>query len=220
MYNKESDTKDAMFENMLNMAAEYVADEQFEEAKEAFEPSQQYQDQKMRLLRMAKRSDRINSVFSVAKRVAVILMVCTIVSAAAIFSVDALRAKVFELFTGKNNRYTEINFAENAEIIGDYAVCYIPDGFKATERRTESIRFEDGQQYFCIDVMSPTATVKIDTEDATVTYPVINGNEAMYSTNANVNILVWRNDKHLFCITGDVDEQTMITIAKNIIKTE
>ena len=46
----------------------------------------------------------------------------------------------------------------------------------------------------------------------------VNGREAFYSSNDNVNILVWHDEEFVYKLSGKIEENEMVKIAENIKK--
>ncbi len=123
--------------------------------------------------------------------------------------------------------HSEINFGEDG-LKGDsyksdeITLGYIPEGFKLDKRDVEgnmaSLVFKGEKYYFVFSMNNITGSMGIDTENASVKKIIINDQEALYSSNSNVNILVWHDEKLSYILSGTLDEKEMIEIAENVKK--
>ncbi len=104
---------------------------------------------------------------------------------------------------------------EDENIILDY----IPEGFNLTEKfSTEmhiDLTLENENQMITFGMHPINSTKIIDTENAKIEELFINGYDAIYSSNENVNILVWIDGEKKFSLTGKISQKEMIKIAKN-----
>ena len=58
-------------------------------------------------------------------------------------------------------------------------------------------------------------SMTIDTENATIEKIMINEQEAFFSSNSNVNILVWHDGDFSYRLSGTIDKNEMVKIAKS-----
>ena len=115
----------------------------------------------------------------------------------------------------------ERNYIEvNGKYEDEYVVLnYVPEGYILTEKnsnkRRVTLNFERGSDYFTFGMCGSDTKETFDTENAIVEELWINGNEAVFSFNENVNILVWNSDDKLFNLSSNISQNEMIKIAEN-----
>ena len=76
--------------------------------------------------------------------------------------------------------------------------------------------FKNEERYFEFKLRKIDVTIGIDTEKADVNKLTISGSEAIYSTNNNVNILVWNSGDFLYSLSGNIEKKELINIAEKI----
>lgn len=165
--------------------------------------------------------------------VAIIVMTIILVTA---FSVGADRLKFLNYFMNIGKHETEfrsddIIFNEEyylrnvpddnkKEIKYEVIVDYIPNNFEVDNiEYTDSnyvITYKYQDYYFSIAKSIIPESWGVDTENAKTKYVNINGNKAFLSIKPNIIALCWINNNSLYMIDGNIDEETLITIAKNL----
>ena len=174
-------------------------------------------------------------------RAAVFLLVLATSLTIAGLSADAIRVRFFNMMLDVKDEYTAITYKtedtdiwhEESSIIdpitdhetleGNFYPTYIPEGYVEIERQVHNqfvfVRYVDDQDNRIIfDQSSLNGGIQIDTEDAVVTYPEINGIEAIMAEEDGYIILVWHNNEYSFTITGLMDRATALNMAESIEK--
>lgn len=134
--------------------------------------------------------------------------------------------KFLNVIIDMNKTHTEINFQEpddkNSSFNGeDFILHYIPDNFTLNNsysgENTSFISFDNNnQEYFHFTIRSINQKLSIDTENAEVSNIKFKEGEALYSTNENVNILVWYDDIHSYVLAGNISKDSLVKIGENI----
>ncbi|MDD4780223.1 MAG: DUF4367 domain-containing protein [Tissierellia bacterium] len=162
-----------------------------------------------------------------SKRVAIILLIITALSAVTIGSVDALRVRFINFIIEMRERDTDIKFIDDSMKSISYSfenitLEYIPEGFELEKssaiEQNLNLKFVKGQEYFNLNSRDISNSFSIDTENASVKQLLINGRDALYSIKENNKILVWHDDNMAYIMTGNISETDMIKIAENIKK--
>jgi len=78
--------------------------------------------------------------------------------------------------------------------------------------------FKGEDRYFAFSMNDINGSMGIDTENASVKKIMINGQEAIYSSNDNVNILVWHDENFSYKLSGKIEEKEIVRIAEKIKK--
>ncbi len=170
------------------------------------------------------------------KRILLVAVIVMVISLSAAISVGADRLKFLNYFMNINKTDTEFrsddkiydeeyylgNVSDNnkKEIKYEVIVDYIPDNFEVDSiEYTDSnyvITYKYKEYYFSIAKSIIPESWSVDTENAKTKYVDINGNKAFLSIKHNVIALCWINNDSLYMIDGNIDEETLITIAKNL----
>ena len=123
------------------------------------------------------------------KRILLVAVIVMVISLSAAISVGADRLKFLNYFMNINKTDTE---------------------FRSDDK------IYDEEYYFSIAKSIIPESWSVDTENAKTKYVDINGNKAFLSIKHNVIALCWINNDSLYMIDGNIDEETLITIAKNL----
>lgn len=226
--NKQNDLFEKAFEMLLEEAA-VKADEKLgeniENPSEEIVFSKEHEDKMKKLFKKEKRKENRKRYFKYAQRVACILLAFVLVSGVTLFSVEAWRIKFLNFVLEINEPNSDINFRDDGgtSYSDDNVILhYIPMGFEMVNSRKTNeriyIKFESGELYFSITVNNIDGNFTIDTENAVVDRFKINNNEAVYSSNENVSILVWHDDENAYRITTNIKKEETIKIAENFKK--
>lgn len=218
---------DIAFDNLISHACSIYIDEteNQDEKHGVIEFSKEHQE-KMKLLFKKERSKlRLKKfVLNTKRAIACVFILITIVSIP-ILSVKALRIKFFNYIIDMRQTHTDITFSEGnvsgeaykSELI---SFDYIPLGFKLEKSdvrgKTIYLKFKSGEQYFTISKYDIDGSMGIDTENAIVKKIAINNQEALYSSNDNINILVWHDNDYSYKLSGNIFENEFIKIAESM----
>lgn len=219
---------DKTTEDILTCAA-VLADrdigEKLVEPDEEIVFSKEHEDKMKKLFRKERQKQSMKVFSKYAKRAACILLVIVIGSGVAICSVEAWRIKFlnFVLEIGQPN--TDFNFSDNGGLSysdDEITLEYIPMGFEMTKnystRQRVFLVFTSGEKYFQMIISDLDSNSSIDTEDGATEKLYVNGNEAIYTTNKNINALIWHNNELTFSVAGNIAREEIIKIAENIKK--
>ena len=197
------------------------------EEPEDVEFSKEHQKKMEHFFRKERNKLRFKKLSSYSKRVAACIFALIIVASVSVLSVEAWRIKFLNLIIDINQTYTDINLKENAAIGGAYhsdivSLDYIPEGFKLEKSDMKEnhtyLKFKKNEQYFNFTMDNADGSISVDTENANVKRIMINNQEAIYSSNENINILVWHDAKYFCELSGNISEKEIIKIAGSIKK--
>ena len=158
------------------------------------------------------------------KRIVVGVAAFITVAGITVFGVEALRIQVMNFFIELTDSYTKIDFtnekADNPAESGNIKLDYLPEGFSLCKSEIEDdkvfLQFEKEAKYFNILRRGSNSAMNIDSENAEIERIDINGKEAYYSTNENINILVFHDNTYSYEISGNIEREEIISIAQNI----
>ena len=217
---------DAVIKDATVLAIEELADELPE--PEPVEFSKSHQRRMKAIFRGPQRRLRMKRIVKYSQRIAVVLLVMILVSAATVFSVEAWRIQFLNFVVSVSQTNTDISFTEDDK--GDsysddlITLGYIPDGFVLVESDSRIdyivLGFMKNESFFRISMTNIDALISIDTENAKTQKTQVGKYEAFISTNDNATILVWHDTVYAYRLSGNIDEGEIIHIAENISKTE
>ena len=227
--NRNNDIMDNILESLIAeavpIAAENVANKMPEPEEHVF--SQAYERNMAKLFAKERSKAKYKATSKALLRTAAAITILVTAAAFTMFSVDAWRLNIMNFIIDLRQDHTVIDFRE--KFMGDsFETNELSFGYIPFEFMLESSLVIDEvlQVYFINEDLSfrvivrnitgSVDTVLIDTEDANVRRLQINDFQAFFSTNENVNILVWHDNTHSFQISGNICEESMILIAKNI----
>ena len=223
--NKQNDLFEKAFEMMLEESAKMADERLGESIDNDFEDvvfSKEHEDKMKKLFKKEKRKENRKKYFRYTQRVACILLAFVLISGVTLYSVEAWRIKFLNFVLEINEPNSDINFREIGGMYysdDNIILHYIPVGFNVVKSHVANgrvyVKFESEDSYFGITANNIDGNFTIDTENATVDRFKINKSEAVYSSNENVNILVWHDEENAYRITGNILKEEMIKIAEN-----
>lgn len=163
-------------------------------------------------------------------RVAVFALVLLIAGSGFALSTEAIRLRIFGLFTETNDEYTLLNIGETTELAqyiqenwsGSYYLSMIPEGYSFTEVNesgtTKTMYFLYGNHKLTFHQDKDKSSVALDTEDATTESLLVEGQQAFYKEKGTNFSLVWVNNSGTsFRINStEFSKDELIQIAENI----
>ena len=193
--------------------------------------SRRFERRMRRIIKDQKRSPAKRKFISIMQKVAVAVLVLLVGTFTTTMSVKAYREEFISFIKRVTHRATSIEYR-----IGDVEYCevdlsktvfgYLPEGYEIVEEGllTERIAYyklaDANSHLLFIDLTVvtdySTGVLSLNTENTEVSYPVINGEEALLSVDSEGLILVWSRRNVILEISGVVSEEDAIEIAKNI----
>ena len=167
------------------------------------------------------RQQRFKTIHRIAASAAALLLVLTI----SMFTVDAFRYQVLNLFIKMEPEYTLVRLEEDIDIPWDDPVpTFVPDGFVISEaldmdtiKKIVYTAEYDEEQVIVFSDNVPTGSMNIDTETAdSVTTVRINGADAMIVVKNGLANLVWTANNRLYSLIGPVSGDELIRMAESV----
>lgn len=164
------------------------------------------------------------------KRAACVVCAVLAVSSVTVFSVDALRNRVSELFVDKHSTYSNIQFdnkgnaPETIETI--YEIGYDLSDFSIDyERYTEYSRhILYSKDDISIDFVQYTKDMydeNVNSEGAEILTININGYDAIYfRDNHDYDFIIWDNEEYIFRLHSNIGKDKLMEIAESVHKAE
>ena len=186
----------------------------------SFSPEHERNMQK--LFKNERRKYNLRRAYSVAGKVACLLLVAAIALSVTIYNVDALRTKFFNYFFDKDAPNTVIRFTEtkNNSYSNDIVdIEYIPDGFKIEKDKSWGnnlfLKFKNEKNFFQIKRNNDSLKTAINTEKGTLENIQINNCEGVYIISDNKNTLLWYDGIYTYKILSDLGKIELIKIAES-----
>jgi hypothetical protein len=216
---------DDIIEKAAITAAENLGKNMPEPEKVEF--SKEHEEKMRKIFKKERNKLFFKKISKYSKRVAIFFLALAVVSGVTIFSVEAWRIKVMNFIIEMNQTHSEIKFSEeitkgNSYKSNEITLGYIPEGFELERRDVSAggidLIFTGKENYFVFSMDDINSKMGIDTENASVKKMTVNGREAFYSSNDNVNILVWHDEESSYTLSGKIEEKEIFRIAENIKK--
>jgi hypothetical protein len=166
--------------------------------------------------------------------VIVILAVTTTMTVLTV-SVEAVRNRVFEFLFQENDEYMTVNTVETSgsgEQIKSplldhwknfYYPGYLPDGYTLEDADNEGLPYTmtfmnaDGDVLKIWQQPADQGDMIADNEKVEKSKFTINGNPAFWTSKKKETSLIWSLDGTMFMASGEVDLDTLIQLAENLI---
>ena len=214
---------DEIIDDAARAAVEDIGN-RMSDPQEEMEFSERHEKIMQQLFQKERKKARKKKWISYTKRAACFLLLLVVVSGITIFSVDAWRIKFLNFVLESGEPNTNYNFNEGGNTYSDEEITlgYLPEGFELVEntsnRESITLTFAKDDWYFTFTVNSIDATSSVDTQDGSAERITINGNEAIFTTNPNMNAVIWHDDKYSYRVIGNITKEELIQIAKNVEK--
>ena len=227
--NKKNNVLNDAFDLLLDEAAENAAEhlgQNLQEPEEQIEFSAEHEQKMQWIFRQEHRKLRRRKIMKYTKIAACMVGVLILSAGITISSVDAWRVKVLNYVLDFNQPNTDFSFNEpgsGQQYEGDdITLGYIPDGFELTEQSKSRmgiiLAYTKEEQYFDISFTNIGTSFSVDTEDGTVEKITFKGYEAVYTSNPNINALVWHDNELVFKVLGNISKEEIFKIAEGIEK--
>lgn len=230
-----------MVENEKNQKRlEYLIDEAFDDIEieekteeQKIEFSADHNKKIEKILKREQKRRMLKKYNNYFKKGVAVLIIAFIGIGVLTFCVEAYRVKFLNFIIEYTDRYTEIkystdsnsadnrNYTDKENLNGsNIQLKYIPNGFslKRGEESGNSIYmfFENEDKYFILSGNTDEGAVQIDTENAEVRNIDINEKECMLVVKNNITRVYWTNNEMAFFVVGNIEENEIIEIIKNI----
>ncbi len=161
-----------------------------------------------------------------AAKIVAALLVLVVISTAVIFSSEALRTKVMNMFSSIGSDSADVEFYEvdgNDIPAGMIVPGYLPDGYKlAGAEKSGNVfnsRYEDtGGNILRIVQQSQCASAVVDSDGYDAYETEIKGEKAFVSENDEGNLIIFNYGSYVFAVSGTMDVCELKKVAGSIIK--
>jgi len=224
-----------IFDVLILAAAEDALHEELneipscEELDKIYKPSPEMDIKMRRLIASAENTRKTKNILALAGKTVASFLIMFVITAIILFSVEASRVYILNMFMKMNDNHISIEFHPNDDSseISKYYTKYIPDGFDI-----ENIFSDENSRTFVYSnkvnkmivlsiFFAETSSVFVDHE-RNISFPVrINNNEAYFfesNFEDEKNVLIWQDDNIAFNLSANLDKEQMIMIAENVLK--
>lgn len=181
-----------------------------------------------KLIREEKRTPFMRYFVIYGKRSAAIFLIIASISFAATMSVEAYRARFFEVITKVWEEFTSIRFESEEEVIDKKLVAinpeYIPEGFSILEETLSDyvnkiiyVNMIDEEIIYEQRLIS-NGEIIFDTEGVEVKTMNIENQTINFFTNKGVSQIYWNDDLYRYRFSSTIDMEEIIKMTKSILK--
>ena len=206
-------------------AAETVPPEEKEAAFWLFlEKLERMEKQRAREARALRRKRVLPRIVHAA---ACVILLLSIAAPFAVANVEAVRVKVMELLIDIQGDHTELLFKENEEAefyvpagwTGLRYPSYIPDGFVLTDMSElfcdVTFTDENGNR-ICFSEYRQGETIDLNSENAILSYPVINGMDVFLIERSDIMIATWATEERFYVLEANVPKEETLAIVEGV----
>lgn len=189
--------------------------------------SRRFERKMKTLIRQQRHTPAYNHTVLIAKRVAMIALMTTVVVFSSLMTVEAYREKVIEVITQVFHEFTDYRFASSSPdgTLPTVTFGYIPEGMKQTECEIDDtlgyfIYEADDGTYFELrqHLVTPESNYRkrVDTEDAEINRFDINGDEAVSMTKYGETTIIWSNQNTVYTLYSNMELSELQEIARQL----
>ncbi len=214
--------KDEIFDAMLDAALEEELLADNDGCAEEHEFSGLHNKKMEKLFKTYSRKQKVKKIAKCGKYAACIMLAVIVVSGISIFSVEAWRVQFMNFVFNSEAPYTIFEFGEEKNFYDDgkISIGYLPLGFELAEsddsRHITTRVFSDKGKYIQITQAETGSKIGIDTEDGIIEKIKIQGYDAVYSSNHNINSVVWSDGYYDFTVLGNIPQEEILKIAESL----
>lgn len=236
MNEKDQKIFDNTIDSLINSAASDVVNEMFDEIDTSINDdeiifSDKHIKEINKILASEKHTAEKIKYHRINKHILLIAIITMVIILVTTLSVGANRLKFLNYFMNINKTDTEFrkddkiyeeeySTYDESENQFEITLNYIPDNFELSDvtnvRELYSVRYTNGDKYFDVDKGIVPDSYGVDTENAKTKCVDINGNKAFFTSKPEIKILTWISNNILYQVDGNIDEETLINIAKNL----
>lgn len=189
-----------------------------------FEEKWRREKARARRLRLLRAGRRIGG--RAVQIAACLVLLLGIATPIAIANVESVRAKVLSFLIQVKGEYTELSLQESdtfdvpPEWLGNYFPSHIPEGYyiRGMSRYMPYIEYENSDgDWISFDECNADSCTNIDSEDAALSYEMVNGTLA-FVVEKDVNIVTWSNDDRYFIVMSTESKDQALEIARSVKK--
>lgn len=146
-----------------------------------------------------------------------VLLIAAILLAFAttVFAIPTSREYIIEKFF--NHSSYEVKETDQINRIESFEINYIPIGFEKIEDYGDAYIFEKNDKSFIVQKCELSTIVNFDTEKYNCENISINGIDALFYVNENLEKgIIFNNGNYIFIINGNIEKDELVKIAQNL----
>lgn len=185
--------------------------------------SPEHERNMQKLFKKERRKYNLRRAYSVASKVACLLLVVVVAMSVAIYSVEAWRTKFLNFFYDKEAPNTIVRFSEtkhNSFSNDMIDIGYIPEELEVSVDRTKKdnvfLCFLQGEKYIQLKSNKLSLKMAINTEKGTLTNIQIKGYEGVYIEKDVERLLLWHDGIYTYRINSNLDKNELVKVAESI----
>ena len=183
------------------------------------------QEQKERSDSRRRRAQRLlPRAISVAACLVILLAIAT---PFAVANISSIRVKVLQMLIRIEEDHAKLSLVEDEDASfdvpsgwqGDYYPTYIPDGYEVSNvsHYFATIEYNDSEGgVLTFNECSESDQYNIDSENALMSYELINGQQVFVIDRKTSATVAWSNGSKLFIVTGRVSTEELLKIAESV----
>ena len=223
---KKMKTEEKIVDKVLDTLIDEASAEAYKKEADYNAPevnfSPEHERNMQKLFKNERRRYNLRRAYSVAGKVACLLLVVLVAMSITIYNVDALRTKFFNFFFVKEAPNTKITFTEtkqNSFSNDMVSIGYIPEGFEITFDRTGIdnlfLKFKNGSKYIQLKSNNLSLKMAINTETGILENIKIKGYEGIYILNGTETILLWHDGVYTYRINSNLEKNEIVKMAES-----
>lgn len=189
--------------------------------------SKRFERKMKKLIKQQHHTPAYNQAVLIAKRVAIVVLMSTLVTFSSLMTVEAYREKVIEVITQVFHEFTDYHFVSSSadDTLPSVIFGYVPEGMEQTKCKIDDARshfiyeasdgtyFELRQQLVTVD---SNYEKRVDTEDAEIERFDINGDEAVSMTKYGETTIIWNNQNAVYTLYSNMELSELQEIARQL----
>jgi hypothetical protein len=230
--------EDNLFREAVKLAARIEGENLLKENQElgpdavgvSPEKQEEFRNRLERLLLNKKRRENRFAAVRILQKVAVIALVIIATVTVTIFSVEAFRVRVLNLFMEIKPEYTEFRLEEEDQSEGAarsvdwtdaYVPAYVPEGYRVESAENGSdmktiVFINDEEKIIHYSQFSENVSLNYDTENASMEDVTVNGNAGTLIVKGDNYSVIWQQANSIFVVMTQINEEETLKIAESI----
>lgn len=145
----------------------------------------------------------------------------------AVAHISTIRIKVLQMLISIEEDHAKLNLVEDKSISfevpadwrGDYYPTYIPDGYEVSyvSHYFATVEFSNAEgRTLTLNECGESDQYNIDSENATMSYEFVNGQQVFVIDRATSATVAWSNGSKLYIVTGQISKEELLKIAESV----
>ncbi|MGE5494288.1 MAG: DUF4367 domain-containing protein [Burkholderiales bacterium] len=219
------------YDDLVDVAIKHAGHDILKEASMTMDAgearfSDDFEKRMQKIIGAENRKERRSKALRAAARIAAALLVLVVISTAVIFSSEALRTEVMNMFSSIGRDSADVEFyevGENDIPAGMIVPRYLPAGYKLVEAEKNgeffTSRYEDSSgNMLRIMQQSQNTSAIVDSDGKDAYETEIKGEKAFVSENEEGNLIIFNYRSYVFSVLGKTDVSELKKVAESIME--